>query len=101
MVRWRVGNRKKLMKALTTGRGCAAVCAALTMLATPALADDFDVGAANVTLGGFLAAETVNRSRDEQEDIGSTFSGIPFSNNPAAHTSEFRMTARQSRLSLL
>jgi hypothetical protein len=55
----------------------------------------------SVTLGGFLAAESVYRSRDEQADIGSSFSGIPFSNSSTAHTSEFRMTARQSRLSLL
>ena len=55
-----------------------------------------------MTLGGFLAAgKPFYRSRDEQADIGSTFSGIPFSNAPTAHTSELRFTARQSRLSLL
>ena len=44
-----------------------------------------DAGPATVTLGGFLAAEGVYRSRDEQADIGSSFSGIPFS-NASTHT---------------
>ncbi len=54
-----------------------------------------------VTFGGFLAAESVYRSREEFADIGSSFSGIPFSNSPQAHADEFRMTARQSRVSAL
>ncbi|HEY6578236.1 MAG TPA: hypothetical protein VIY09_02860 [Rhizomicrobium sp.] len=52
-----------------------------------------------VTLGGFLAAESVYRSREEFADIGSSFSGIPYANSPPAHGDEFRMTARQSRIS--
>jgi hypothetical protein len=55
----------------------------------------------NVTLGGFLAMESLYRSRSETADIGSSFNGIPFSNQPAAHMSELRGSARQSRLSLL
>ncbi|HEX3667333.1 MAG TPA: hypothetical protein VHU23_19075 [Rhizomicrobium sp.] len=54
-----------------------------------------------VTFGGFLAAESVYRSHEEYADIGSTFSGIPYSNSPQAHADEFRMTARQSRVSAL
>ena len=34
-------------------------------------------------------------------DIGSSFSGMPFSNTTTAHISELRFTARQSRLSIL
>lgn len=60
-----------------------------------------DVGPATVTLGGFLAAESVYRSRSETADIGSSFSGVPFPSFPNAHELEFRMTARQSRLSVL
>lgn len=60
-----------------------------------------DASGVSVTLGGFLAAESVYRSRDEQADIGSSYSGVPFSNASTAHMSELRMTARQSRLSLL
>jgi hypothetical protein len=52
-----------------------------------------------VTFGGFLAAESAYRSREEFADIGSSYSGIPYSNNPQAHADELRMTARQSRVS--
>lgn len=54
-----------------------------------------------LTFGGFLAAETVQRSKNEVADIGSNFSKIPFANNAVGHTQETRATARQSRLSLL
>src|ERR1017187_2488929 len=61
-----------------------------------------------LSLGGFLAAETVWRAASLESDIGSPgFSKIPFpgpgpggtGNNVAVgHTGEFRMTARQSRV---
>jgi len=71
----------------------------MTAAAAPAaMADD---GGVTVKLGGFLAAESVWRSRNEAADIGSSYSGIPFSNAPQGHMSELRFTARQSRLSLL
>ena len=54
-----------------------------------------------ITPGGFLAGEGVWRSRNEQTDIGSTFSGIPLGNSALSHMHEFRLSARQSRLSLL
>ncbi len=54
-----------------------------------------------ITLGGFLAFETVYRSRSELGDIGSSFSAIPLPNSPFNHVQEFRETARQSRLALL
>ncbi|HEX3754882.1 MAG TPA: hypothetical protein VHV26_07370 [Rhizomicrobium sp.] len=80
-------------------RGGAAIgaLAATFVGAPPAMADS----GVTVILGGFLASEGVYRSRDEQADIGSSFSGVPFSNASTAHTSETRFTARQSRLSLL
>jgi hypothetical protein len=52
-----------------------------------------------VKFNGFLAAESVYRSREEFADIGSSYSGIPYSNSPQAHADELRMTARQSRVS--
>ena len=81
----------------------ASLGAMLAMLgATPALADSTtDFGKVSVTLGGFLAMESVYRSRNETADIGSSFNGVPFANQPTAHMSELRGTARQSRLSLL
>lgn len=54
-----------------------------------------------LTMGGFLAAESVYRSHDETADIGSSFAKIPYANDPAARTGETALTARQSRYSLL
>jgi len=68
----------------------------MALLASPAHADGV-----NVTLGGFVAMETLYRSRSESADIGSSYNGVPFANQPTAHMSEVRGSARQSRLSLL
>ncbi len=54
-----------------------------------------------LTPGGFLAAETVYRSRATSADINTPFTGIPFTSNDLAHVGENNFTARQSRLSLL
>src|SRR5262249_10213291 len=53
------------------------------------------------TLGGFLAAETVWRQRNEVADIGSNFGAIPYPFSPLFNENEFHGTARQSRISLL
>ena len=58
-------------------------------------------GALTITPGGFIAAESVFRSRTTQSDINSSYTAIPFGNNPLAHENEFRFTARQSRAALL
>jgi hypothetical protein len=56
----------------------------------------------SITPGGFLALESVTRSAFLGADIGSVpFSSIPFENNAASHSGEFRFSARQSRFSLL
>jgi hypothetical protein len=57
--------------------------------------------AVSVTLGGFLAAEAIYRSKNEGADVSSSFASIPFANNVAGHTHELRGTARQTRLSIL
>jgi hypothetical protein len=86
---------------LRSGAAVGVLIAAIST-APAALADSTtDVGPATVTLGGFLAMETLYRSRNEGADIGSTFSGIPFPSTNTAHTSELRFSARQSRLSIL
>ena len=56
-------------------------------------------GALTITPGGFVAAESVFRSRTEQADIGSQYQGIPF--GPQAGTNEFRFSARQLRIAAL
>src|SRR3984893_15039905 len=54
-----------------------------------------------LTPGGFLAAETVYRSRATSGDIATPFTGIPFTAGDLAHVSENNFTGRQSRASLL
>jgi hypothetical protein len=55
----------------------------------------------SITLGGFLAAESIYRSRGEAADISSNFNAIPLANNRPGHAEELRFSARQSRLSAL
>ena len=54
-----------------------------------------------ITPGGFMAAETVYRSRATGGDIATPFSAIPFDGTNAAHLSEWYSTARQSRVSMM
>jgi hypothetical protein len=54
-----------------------------------------------VTLGGFLAAESIYRQHDQANDISTSFSSIPYANNSVGQTQELRFTARQSRISAL
>jgi hypothetical protein len=54
-----------------------------------------------LTPGGFVAAETVTRTRAQSSDINTPFNNIPYPGNSLAHVGETNMTGRQSRLSLL
>jgi hypothetical protein len=58
-------------------------------------------GPVNLLFGGFTELATIYRNKDESTDVGSSFSGVPMANTEQANVSEFRETARQSRLSLL
>ncbi len=51
--------------------------------------------------GGFLAGETVYRSRNENAEMGSNFGAIPFDGTANANLSEFHASARASRLSMM
>lgn len=55
----------------------------------------------SITPGGFLAGETVNRTRATSGDLPTAFSVIPFGGNALSKLSEFNFAARQSRLSML
>jgi hypothetical protein len=59
----------------------------------------------DLTIGGFIEAAGIYRSRFEGSDINSGFNlgsgNIPLRNSPNYYTDELRFTARQSRLSLL
>ncbi len=61
-----------------------------------------------VKVGGFIAADALYRSKNQTNDTASTFNsnaantiGIPFAHAPNWHRSEFRGSARNTRLSLL
>jgi len=56
-------------------------------------------GALTISPGGFVAADSVFRSRTIQTDNATQFQNIPF--GPQANTNEFRFSARQSRIALL
>lgn len=72
-----------------------------TQIASMPPPDKIRMKGITITPGGFVAAETIYRSRNEGADISSSFGGIPYNNVKSAHTAETRFTARQSRLSLL
>lgn len=54
-----------------------------------------------LTVGGFIEAAGIERSRGEAADLASSWSGIPLNNSTNGSMSEFRESSRQSRLSLL
>jgi hypothetical protein len=54
-----------------------------------------------VTLGGFVAAETVFRTRNQVNDMGTVFNAIPYPFSPLYKEHEFHASARQSQITLL
>jgi hypothetical protein len=63
--------------------------------------DKFYFKGITITPGGFLEMSDIYRSRFQGDDIASSFN-VPFpGQSHAAHTSENRFSARQSRISLL
>ncbi len=54
-----------------------------------------------LTPGGFVAAESVTRTRATSSDINTPFNSIPYPGNSLSQVNESNFTARQSRLSLL
>lgn len=59
-------------------------------------------GPLTITFGGFVELATIYRNHNETADVSSNFNtGIPFPNSSLYHLSEFRESARQSRISIL
>jgi len=54
----------------------------------------------SIVPGGFFAGEALFRSHAENADIGTSWSAIPWDAQPMSHQTEFRASARQTRLSL-
>jgi hypothetical protein len=56
----------------------------------------------DLTVGGYIEAASIYRTRNETADISSNFNtAIPFPNSPNYHLSELRFSAHQTRLTLL
>ncbi len=56
----------------------------------------------DLTIGGYIEAASIYRTRNETADISSNFNtAIPFPNSPNYHLSELRFSAHQTRLTLL
>ncbi len=59
-------------------------------------------GPLTITFGGFTELAIIDRNRTEYADVGSVpFSSIPFPDTEQYQVSEFRESARQSRISML
>lgn len=74
--------------------------------AAPAEAKTEILPGVKVKVGGFIAADTIYRSKNQSADTASVWSAIPLPNRSGtadlnAHQSEFRASARNTRLSLL
>jgi hypothetical protein len=54
-----------------------------------------------ITPGGFVAAETVTRTRAESADVNTSFTSIPFPGNSLSKVAETNFSARQSRATAL
>ncbi|MBS0366557.1 MAG: hypothetical protein JSR67_12125 [Proteobacteria bacterium] len=83
-----------------------AVAQAPAANASPAAKQDkgpgLHAGPVTLTFGGYTELATIYRDKNESADVGSNFNtGIPFPNSPNNHLSEFRFSARQSRISML
>lgn len=63
--------------------------------------DSIHIKGVELKVGGFVAAETVDRQRGIGGDVNTQFSGIPFANSTAGVLSEFNASGRQSRISLM
>ena len=59
------------------------------------------INGVSITPGGFIALEGVFRNRLVGADIATPYQNIPYYNTRTGDTNEFRLTARQSRVSLL
>ena len=61
----------------------------------------FQYGAITITPGGFVAADSIFRSRTTQSDINTAWNSIPTSNNGLAHVNEQKFSSRATRFALL
>lgn len=62
----------------------------------------YHIGGVTLKVGGFIESATIFRSSNQTSDVATGLNtAVPFGPNTNSHLSEFRESARQSRLSLL
>lgn len=61
----------------------------------------FNLGGVTVTLGGFVDVTGIYRTRNEARGTATSFGSVPFDQSADGHLGEARMTAQQSRFSIL
>lgn len=61
----------------------------------------FNLGAVTVQLGGYIDVTGLYRSRDQNNGVATSFTGLPLANSPNYRTGELRATAQQTRFSAL
>lgn len=95
-------NRRTLSAAIALSLGVAGFAGAAHADDQPITGSgsSFTLGNVKLTLGGFIEAAYIDRSVDEVADVGSKYAPI-WANNDAYYLTDNRLTARQSRLSLL
>lgn len=70
--------------------------------ASSGLGGTYHIGGVTLKIGGFIESASIFRSSTQTSDVSTGFgTAVPFGSSQQAHLSEFRESARQSRLSLL
>jgi outer membrane murein-binding lipoprotein Lpp len=70
--------------------------------ASSGLGGTYHIGGVTLKVGGFIESATIFRSSTQTSDVATGMNtAVPFGSSTQAHLSEFRESARQSRLSLL
>jgi hypothetical protein len=67
----------------------------------PSLKEPPQPAGVKVTLGGFVTADSVYRTHNQVNDIGTVFNAIPFPFSPLYNEHEFHGSARASQISVL
>jgi hypothetical protein len=105
-LRQRLDEQNRISQQAQSAANAATASAAAATVQVPASPAQAGAGTlqykgVTISLGGFLAAESIYRQHDQANDISTSFSAIPYANNSVGQTQELRFTARQSRISAL
>jgi hypothetical protein len=98
---WTIVTLAVVAPARAAAQGAAAAPAASGQAAAAPSPAEIRYKGVTLVPGGFIEAAVIYRSANENADVGSTFINVPYEGSANSNLSEFRGSARQSRLSLL